>query len=80
MKKRLQPVIDAHCLTIIRNASVCTVGLAGADSDIAFLDLHATPVILAEQLDWVPAAQLDAEREPLLKAIEVWRSQGEITL
>lgn len=48
MKKRLQPVIDAHCLTIIRNASVCTVGLAGADSDIAFLDLHATPVILAE--------------------------------
>jgi len=59
MKKRLQPVIDPHCLTLIRNASVCAVGLAGADSDIAFLDLQSTPVILAEgkriRLAW-PAA------------------------
>ncbi len=46
----------------------------------AQLRVDSTPVILAEQLDWVPAAQLDAEREPLLKAIEGWRSQGEITL
>lgn len=44
------------------------------------LRVGSTPVILAEQLDWVPAAQLVAEREPLLKAIENWRRQGEITL
>ncbi|WP_295687514.1 L,D-transpeptidase family protein [uncultured Nevskia sp.] len=44
------------------------------------LRVDSTPVILAEQLDWVPAAQLDAERGPLLKAIEDWRSQSEITL
>lgn len=48
MKKRLQPAIDDHCLTVIRNASVCVVGLAGSDSPIAFLDLCATPVIHAE--------------------------------
>lgn len=36
----------------------------------------STPVILAEQLDWVPAEQLSAVREPLLAAIEAWRSRG----
>lgn len=64
MKKRLQPAIDAHCLAIIRNASVCAIGLAGTDSDIAFVDLHATPVLIAEgrrlQLAW-PAALPRAE-------------------
>jgi len=46
----------------------------------AQLRVGSTPVILAEQLDWVPAAQLDAEREPLLTAIEDWRSQSGVTL
>lgn len=38
--------------------------------------IGVTPVILAEQFEWVPAAQLDDRRRELLNAIEGWRSSG----
>ncbi|SEC67433.1 hypothetical protein [Bradyrhizobium erythrophlei] len=47
MRRRLQPRIDDHCMTVIRSASVCVVGFAG-QAGIAFINLRATPVITAE--------------------------------
>lgn len=48
MKKRLQPEIDEHCLTVIRNASVCAVGFADPTLDIEYIDIRSTPVLQAE--------------------------------
>lgn len=47
MQRRLQPRIDAHCLTVIRAAAVCIVGFAG-HAGFAFINLRANPVVRAE--------------------------------
>lgn len=39
-----------------------------------YLQAGQTPVILADRLDWQEPAKLSAQREPLLKLIEGWRS------
>ncbi|GAC1620264.1 MAG: hypothetical protein NVS9B10_01810 [Nevskia sp.] len=35
----------------------------------------STPVILADRIDWLPAAKLAAERETLMRTIENWRAK-----
>jgi murein L,D-transpeptidase YafK len=36
--------------------------------------IGATPVILADKIDWLPASQIDEQRESLLDTIERWRT------
>jgi len=50
-----------------------------ANSDLlalkSLVGIGSTPVILADSLDWVPAASLEQDREQLLAAIEGWRNR-----
>lgn len=48
MKKRLQPQIDAHCLTILQKSSICAVGFIESTLDIEYFNLRANPVVRAE--------------------------------
>lgn len=65
MKKRLQATIDAHCLTIIENASVCAVGFIDPALDIEYFNIRDTPVLRAEgnhiTLAWPANKNLPAE-------------------
>lgn len=47
MHRRLQRQIDDYCLTVIRSASVCVVGLADR-AGVVFFNLRAAPVVVAE--------------------------------
>ena len=47
MQKRLQPVVDGHCMTVIDNSSLCVVGFAD-QAGIVCINLRATPVLRAE--------------------------------
>ncbi|WP_050425204.1 hypothetical protein [Bradyrhizobium tropiciagri] len=60
MHRRLQRQIDDYCLTVIRNASVCVVGLA-KQAGVVFVNLRATPVVTAEaeRVDLVWPAGVD---------------------
>ena len=48
MQKRLQPQIDAHCLTILQNASVCALGFIDPALDIEYFNLRADPLLYAK--------------------------------
>jgi len=60
MHRRLQRQIDDYCLTVIRSASVCVVGLAD-QAGVVFVNLRATPVVTAEaeRVDLVWPAGVD---------------------
>lgn len=61
-----------------RASDGCIV-LANTDLDLVAgkLRVGATPVVIADELEWVPAATLDAERKGLADALEAWRADWE---
>jgi murein L,D-transpeptidase YafK len=59
------PRSSEGCVTLANRDLIALQGL---------LKTGATPVILADKLDWLSASQIDEQRDSLLKAIEHWRS------
>jgi murein L,D-transpeptidase YafK len=61
-----------------RASDGCIV-LANTDLDLVAgkVRVGATPVVIADELEWVPAATLEAERKGLADALEAWRADWE---
>lgn len=61
-----------------RASDGCIV-LANADLDTVArtMQVGLTPVVIADELEWVPAATLEAERKGLSDALEAWRADWE---
>lgn len=62
MEKRVQVAIDDHCMTVIRNSSVCVVGLSDR-AGIVFINLRETPVLRADG-DCVDLLWPEGEEKP----------------
>lgn len=61
-----------------RASDGCIV-LANTDLDTVArtMQVGLTPVVIADELEWVPAAALEAERKGLSDALEAWRADWE---
>lgn len=61
-----------------RASDGCIV-LANTDLDLVAgkVRVGSTPVVIADELEWVPAATLEAERKGLADALEAWRADWE---
>ncbi len=61
-----------------RASDGCIV-LANTDLDLVAgkVRVGATPVVIADEVEWVPAATLEAERKGLADALEAWRADWE---
>jgi murein L,D-transpeptidase YafK len=61
-----------------RASDGCLV-LANADLEAlaARLQVGVTPVVIADELEWVPAQTLEAERRSLAASLEAWRADWE---
>jgi len=61
-----------------RASDGCIV-LANTDLDTVARSMQVglTPVVIADELEWVPAATLEAERKGLSDALEAWRADWE---
>lgn len=61
-----------------RASDGCLV-LANADLEAlaARLQVGVTPVVIADELEWVPAQALEAERRSLAASLEAWRADWE---
>lgn len=61
-----------------RASDGCIV-LANTDLDTVArtMQVGLTPVVIADELEWVPAATLEAERKGLSDALEAWRADWE---
>jgi len=61
-----------------RASDGCIV-LANTDLDLVAgkVQVGSTPVVIADELEWVPAATLEAERKGLADALEAWRADWE---
>lgn len=61
-----------------RASDGCIV-LANSDLDTVArtMQVGLTPVVIADELEWVPAATLEAERKGLADALEAWRADWE---
>ena len=67
-EESLLPQSSRGCLT-----------LHNADFDhlMEYADVRSTPVIVADRVNWVPVAELEAERASLAAAVEAWRLDWE---
>ena len=61
-----------------RASDGCIV-LANSDLDTVArtMQVGLTPVVIADELEWVPAATLEAERKGLADALDAWRADWE---
>jgi murein L,D-transpeptidase YafK len=61
-----------------RASDGCIV-LANADLDVVgrTVQIGVTPVIIADEIDWVEAATLESERKGLAQAFDAWRADWE---
>lgn len=61
-----------------RASDGCIV-LSNSDLDLVAgkARVGATPVVIADELEWVPAGTLEAERKSLADALEAWRADWE---